>query len=82
MLLRDRPLLGAVVASSVFWLVAGVASPAVNSLGKIQLQLSDTLHEHLAGLHRGRHCRGIGAGRSPVARNRGFSRHATWVAGA
>jgi MFS family permease len=42
MLSRDRPLLGAVVASSVFWLVAGVASPAVNSLGKIQLQLSDT----------------------------------------
>ncbi len=42
-LLRDRPLLGAVLASSVFWLVAGVAQQAVNSLGAHQLQLNDTL---------------------------------------
>ena len=43
MLRRDRPLLGAVLASSVFWLVAGVAPLAVNSLGKTQLLLNDTL---------------------------------------
>ena len=54
MLLRDRPLLGAVFASSVFWLVSGVAFPAVNSLGKMQLELSDTLTSVLLG------CTGIG----------------------
>ncbi|MHB8860883.1 MAG: MFS transporter [Pirellulaceae bacterium] len=42
MLRRDRPLLGAVLASSVFWLVAGIAQQAVNSLGLRQLQLNDT----------------------------------------
>lgn len=42
MLWRDRPLLGAVVASSIFWMVAGVAQQAVNSLGKVQLELNDT----------------------------------------
>jgi predicted MFS family arabinose efflux permease len=42
MLGQDRPLLGALVASSVFWMVAGIAQQAVNSLGKIQLQLDDT----------------------------------------
>jgi acyl-[acyl-carrier-protein]-phospholipid O-acyltransferase/long-chain-fatty-acid--[acyl-carrier-protein] ligase len=42
MLLCDRPLLGAVLASSVFWLVAGVAQQAVNSLGVHQLKLNDT----------------------------------------
>jgi acyl-[acyl-carrier-protein]-phospholipid O-acyltransferase/long-chain-fatty-acid--[acyl-carrier-protein] ligase len=41
MLWGDRPLLGAVVASSIFWLVAGVAQQAVNSLGKVQLELDD-----------------------------------------
>jgi acyl-[acyl-carrier-protein]-phospholipid O-acyltransferase/long-chain-fatty-acid--[acyl-carrier-protein] ligase len=41
MLRQDRPLLGALLASSVFWLVAGVANLAVNSLGKMQLELSD-----------------------------------------
>lgn len=39
----DRPLVGAVVSSSVFWLVSGIAIQAVNSLGKMQLQLSDAL---------------------------------------
>jgi acyl-[acyl-carrier-protein]-phospholipid O-acyltransferase/long-chain-fatty-acid--[acyl-carrier-protein] ligase len=34
---RDRPLVGAVVASSIFWLVSGIAIPAVNSLGMVQL---------------------------------------------
>jgi MFS family permease len=37
----DRPLLMALVVSSTFWLVAGVANSAVNSLGKIQLQQDD-----------------------------------------
>ncbi len=41
MLRRDHPLMGALAASSVFWLVAGVANLAVNSLGKNQLMLSD-----------------------------------------
>jgi len=54
MLSRDRPLLGAVFASSVFWLVSGVAFPAVNSLGKLQLELSDTATSILLG------CTGIG----------------------
>ncbi len=38
----DKPLVGALVASSVFWLVSGVAIQAVNSLGKVQLALSET----------------------------------------
>lgn len=37
----DRPLVGAIVVSSVFWLVSGIAIQAVNSLGKVQLQLAD-----------------------------------------
>jgi len=41
LLREDRPLLMALVASCTFWLVAGVVNSAVNSLGKIQLQLSD-----------------------------------------
>ncbi len=41
MLRADRPLMGALFASCVFWLVAGVAHPTVNSLGKRQLGLSD-----------------------------------------
>lgn len=54
MLLGDRPLLGAVFASSVFWLVSGVAFPAVNSLGELQLGLTKTLTSMLVG------CTGIG----------------------
>ncbi len=42
MLRTDRPLFGALLASSVFWLVAGVANLSVNSLGHSQLKLSDT----------------------------------------
>lgn len=38
----DRPLLLALGASCVFWLIAGLAIQAVNSLGKTQLGLSDT----------------------------------------
>ncbi len=35
---RDRPLVGAILASSVFWMVSGIAIQAVNSLGMVQLQ--------------------------------------------
>ncbi|MFN7733548.1 MAG: MFS transporter [Pirellula sp.] len=38
MLLQDRPLLGAVLASSIFWMVSGIAIQAVNSFGMVQLQ--------------------------------------------
>lgn len=43
MLRQNKPLLGALLASSIFWLVAGVAQPAVNSLGVNQLRVGDTL---------------------------------------
>ncbi len=43
LLSQDRPLLAALLVSSLFWLVAGIAVQAVNSLGKVQLQLSDAL---------------------------------------
>ncbi len=42
LLRRDRPLLLALGASCVFWLIAGLTIQAVNSLGKTQLGLSDT----------------------------------------
>ncbi len=35
----DRPLLMALLVSCMFWLVSGIAIPAVNSLGKVQLPL-------------------------------------------
>ncbi len=41
MLRADRPLVGALFASCVFWLVAGITQPTVNSLGKRQLELTD-----------------------------------------
>lgn len=37
----DRPLAMALIASCVFWLVSGVAILAVNSLGRVQLELSN-----------------------------------------
>lgn len=42
LLWRDRPLLMALLASCVFWLIAGLTIQAVNSLGKTQLGLSAT----------------------------------------
>lgn len=42
LLRRDRPLLMALLASCVFWLIAGLTIQAVNSLGKTQLGLTDT----------------------------------------
>ncbi|MGN6133416.1 MAG: MFS transporter [Aureliella sp.] len=41
-LASDRPLLIALLASCVFWLVAGIAMPAINSLGVTQLGLDKT----------------------------------------
>jgi MFS family permease len=41
-LMRDRPLLGALLASSVFWLVSGIAVPVVNRLGLTQLHVDMT----------------------------------------
>jgi acyl-[acyl-carrier-protein]-phospholipid O-acyltransferase/long-chain-fatty-acid--[acyl-carrier-protein] ligase len=42
LLRRDTPLLLALGASCVFWMIAGLTVQAVNSLCKVQLQLSDT----------------------------------------
>lgn len=42
LLRSDRALVGALVASCVFWLIAGLTIQAVNSLCKVQLRLSDT----------------------------------------
>jgi MFS family permease len=39
-LFKDRPLLMALLASCVFWLVAGLAMPTINSLGLTQLHLN------------------------------------------
>ena len=50
LLVQDRPLLLALVVSSVFWLVGGLVMPVVNRLGKEQLQLqSDTKTSILTG---------------------------------
>ena len=42
LLAKDRPLLMALVVSSVFWLVGGLVMPVVNRMGKDQLQQADT----------------------------------------
>jgi acyl-[acyl-carrier-protein]-phospholipid O-acyltransferase/long-chain-fatty-acid--[acyl-carrier-protein] ligase len=42
-LATDRPLTVALLVSCMFWLVSGIAIPAVNSLGRMQLGLSNTL---------------------------------------
>jgi MFS family permease len=41
MLRGDRPLLAALLVSSIFWLLAGMVPSAVNALGKIELQVGD-----------------------------------------
>lgn len=47
---RDRPLLMAIVVSSLFWLVGGLVMPVVNRLGRSQLELaSDTKTSILTG---------------------------------
>ncbi len=64
MLRADRPLMGALFASCVFWLVAGIAQPTVNSLGKRQLELTDKLTSLLAA------CVAIGIAAGAVAAGR------------
>ena len=50
LLWEDKPLLLAVIVSSMFYIVAGVVMPTVNSLGKGQLEIeSDTLTSILTG---------------------------------
>ena len=50
LLRTDRPLLMALLVSSVFWLLAGMVPPAVNILGKSALALGDDLTSVLAGM--------------------------------
>jgi len=50
LLVRDRPLLLALGASCVFWMIAGLTVQAVNSLCKVQLGLSDTLTSLMVAL--------------------------------
>jgi MFS family permease len=47
LLYTDRPLLHALLASSVFWMVAGLTAPAVNRLGKSQLLVSEDYTSYL-----------------------------------
>lgn len=42
MLSKDRPLTFAIVVSSMFYVVAGIVMPTVNSLGKLQLKLDSS----------------------------------------
>lgn len=46
----DRPLVLALLASCVFWLIAGLTVQAVNSVCKVQLGLSDTLTSLMVAL--------------------------------
>lgn len=49
LLFKDRDLLGVLLASSIFWLIGGVVyPPAVNALGKIQMQLNDQMTSFMA----------------------------------
>ncbi|MEL6896827.1 MAG: MFS transporter, partial [Planctomycetota bacterium] len=50
LLMVDRQLLLALGASCVFWLIAGLTLQAVNSLGKVQLELSDGTTSFLVAL--------------------------------
>lgn len=47
--MQDHAILKALLASCMFWLCAGIVQQAVNSLGKVQLQLSDTETSWLGG---------------------------------
>lgn len=46
----DKPLLLALLASCIFWLIAGLTIQSVNSLSKVQLGLSDTWTSLLVAL--------------------------------
>ncbi len=50
LLKKDRPLLMALVVSSIFWLLAGMVPSAVNILGKSALALDDNFTSILAGM--------------------------------
>lgn len=50
MLAADRPLLAALLVSSIFWLLAGMVPSAVNAVGKIELGVGDAYTSVLAGL--------------------------------
>jgi acyl-[acyl-carrier-protein]-phospholipid O-acyltransferase/long-chain-fatty-acid--[acyl-carrier-protein] ligase len=50
MLAGDRPLLAALLVSSIFWLLAGLVPLAVNAVGKLELQIGDAATSRLAGL--------------------------------
>jgi acyl-[acyl-carrier-protein]-phospholipid O-acyltransferase/long-chain-fatty-acid--[acyl-carrier-protein] ligase len=50
LLRADRPLRMALLVSSVFWLLAGLVPPAVNSLGKLVLQVGDDNTSYLSAM--------------------------------
>jgi MFS family permease len=49
LLRQDRPLLAALLVSSVFWLLAGMVPPAVNALGELELQIGPAWTSVLTG---------------------------------
>lgn len=50
MLRQDKPLLAALWVSSIFWLLAGMVPLAINSLGKLDLEVGDKLTSYLNGV--------------------------------
>lgn len=50
LLRSDHPLSMALLVSSVFWLLAGLVPPAVNSLGKLVLQVGDDNTSYLSAM--------------------------------
>lgn len=50
LLRADRPLCMALLVSSIFWLLAGLVPPAVNSLGKLVLQVGDARTSYLSAM--------------------------------
>lgn len=50
LLWQDKPLLLALLASCIFWLIAGLTIQSVNSLSKVQLGLTDTWTSLLVAL--------------------------------
>jgi acyl-[acyl-carrier-protein]-phospholipid O-acyltransferase/long-chain-fatty-acid--[acyl-carrier-protein] ligase len=50
LLRHDRPLLGVLLISSLFWFVGGVTLPAVNAFGRLQLGLGDDRTSLLAAM--------------------------------
>jgi len=77
---QDMSLVGAILASSVFWLVSGIAIQAVNSLGIVQLQKSKSETSIMAAtIGLGIACGGVIAGRLSKGRaNPRVSRFGLW----